>query len=71
MALDRHRKAYPSCQAFFRTYATTIQLIGMMPCDEIPEDLKARLSTLARPAPPADPPASSAKFCVSPPASCR
>jgi predicted anti-sigma-YlaC factor YlaD len=71
MALDGHLDACPSCYAFLRTYAATIRLTGMVSCDEIPEDLKARLSTLARPTPPADPPASSAKLCVSPPASCR
>lgn len=51
MALDRHLDACPPCQTFLRTYAATIRLTGMMPCDEIPEELKIRLAALPRRAP--------------------
>lgn len=48
MALDGHLDACPPCQTFLRTYAATIRLTGMMPCDEIPEELKTRLASLVR-----------------------
>ncbi len=51
MALDEHLEACPPCEAFLRTYAATIRLTGMMPCDEMPEELKVRLASLARRAP--------------------
>ena len=47
-ALDHHVGACPPCQAFLKTYAATIRLTGMMPCDEIPEELKIRLAALPR-----------------------
>ena len=49
-ALDHHLGACPPCEAFLRTYAATIRLTGMLPCDEIPEELKVRLAALSRPA---------------------
>lgn len=49
VVLDRHLEACPRCHAFLRTYAATIRLTGMLPCDEIPEELKVRLAALARP----------------------
>ena len=45
-ALDRHLAACPPCGAFLRTYAATIRLTGMMPCEEIPEELKVRLAAI-------------------------
>lgn len=48
MALDRHLRACPSCEAFLKTYAATIRLTRTLACDEIPEELKARLATFAR-----------------------
>lgn len=48
MALGRHLDACSSCGAFLRTYETTIRLTGMMPCEEMPEDLKIRLAAFAR-----------------------
>lgn len=51
MALDQHLEACPPCQTFLRTYAATIRLTRMVPCDEIPEELKVRLAALPRNAP--------------------
>lgn len=48
LVLDRHLDACPSCRAFLKTYETTIRLTGMLPCEEMPEDLKARLAAFAR-----------------------
>ena len=48
MVLDDHLDACPSCGAFLRTYEATIRLTGMLPCDEMPEELKVRLAALAR-----------------------
>ena len=50
-ALDHHLGACPPCEAFLRTYAATIRLTRMIPCDEIPEELKVRLAALPRRAP--------------------
>ncbi len=50
-ALDHHVGACPPCEAFLRTYAATIRLTRMVPCDEIPEELKVRLADLAPRAP--------------------
>ena len=50
-ALDHHLGACPPCEAFLRTYAATIRLTGVMPCDEMPEELQVRLAALARRAP--------------------
>ena len=50
-ALDHHLGACPPCEAFLRTYAATIRLTGMMPCDEMPEELEVRLAEPARHAP--------------------
>jgi anti-sigma factor RsiW len=46
--LERHLDACPSCWAFLKTYEATIRLTGMLPCEEMPEDLKARLAAFAR-----------------------
>jgi len=50
-AMDHHLGACPPCEAFLRTYAATIRLTGVMPCDEMPEELQVRLAALARRAP--------------------
>ena len=50
-AMDHHLGACPPCEAFLRTYAATIRLTGMMPCDDMPEELEVRLAALARRAP--------------------
>lgn len=47
-ALERHLKGCEPCLNFMNTYKTTIKWVGEEVCEEMPEQLKARLTSFLK-----------------------
>ena len=45
---DRHIEGCVDCHAFLNTYKKTVSLTRQIPCEEIPDELRSRLSSLLK-----------------------
>jgi len=47
-ALERHLKDCQGCQAFLNTYKATLASLGELACEEMPVELRARLTSFLK-----------------------